>query len=383
VIRGQALAAVLDAISMWVSQNPGKAFATFSDRGTELTVGALESATKFVEHLFDPNVYTRLGVNSLSELLTDALAQAGSPVTSSDQLRAWREKIPWIPATLFETINLPILDVQFENDSKEKQSGREDIMIALSSCAPGNMTRRYGLSVVHWIPPVHGASPLLSIGDYARATGFSLEEVCPGGLEEFSRQLPVDIRQGLGSDIHPRVCRPTQVEITTAGRMDGAGWVAYWGYDKAATRVSRISDKSHDLLKISNKSRGSLREFLVVQAEATQAQSHPLPRLATIASKLESFVGTATKGANTGLKATHIFWGADIDLRLEDFNEPAVPMTQFFRHPKNQSLLLHGYRIETEGIRLHLNTDQLSAFVIEAAGRNSTPRALPNLNLVL
>ena len=363
VIRGQALASVLDAISMWVAQNPGKAFATSSERGLALTTGAMESARNFVEHLFGPNVYSRLGVTNLTELLLDAFAQATSPVASSDPPRVWRDKIPWIPATLFETINLPILDVQFENDSKEKTCGREDIMLALSSCAPGNMTRRYGLGVVHWIPPVHGLSPLLSTGDYARAKSFALEDVCPGGLEEFSRQLPMDIRQGLGSDIHPRVCRPTQVEISTAGRMDGAGWVAFWGYDKGANRVLRLSNKSDDLLKISNKSRGSIREFLVVQADAAQANSHPLPRLATIVSRLESFVGSATKGTRTGLKATHIFWGADIDLRLEDFNEPAVPMTQFFRHPQNESLLLHGYRIETEGVRLHLNTDHLSAFV--------------------
>ena len=43
--------------------------------------------------------------------------------------------------------------------------------------------------------------------------------------------------------------------------------------------------------------------------------------------------------------------------------QPDIPFSQTFIHPRSGKTLLHGYRVETEGVRLHLNSDRLTSFI--------------------
>jgi len=60
---------------------------------------------------------------------------------------------------------------------------------------------------------------------------------------------------------------------------------------------------------------------------------------------------------------TALTWGADAELRLMDPAQPDIPFSQVFIHPRSGKTLLHGYRVETEGVRLHLDSARLTDFI--------------------
>src|SRR4030095_13780885 len=64
-----------------------------------------------------------------------------------------------------------------------------------------------------------------------------------------------------------------------------------------------------------------------------------------------------------GLTVTSLNWGVDAELRLEDPKQDDIPFTQIFTHPNSDKTFFHGYKVETEGVRLHLDGEHLSGFV--------------------
>jgi hypothetical protein len=184
------------------------------------------------------------------------------------------------------------------------------------------------------------------------------------GSEALLRELPLEARQEVGPDIHPKICRPGSVALEVAGRMLGAGWTAHWYYDAEQRAVRRIGGTEPDGgLKVHPKSRGSLRGFAYV--EARPSAGHPLStrRIEHLAERFEAFFGARTEGSHTDLAVTALTWGADAELRLMDPAQPDIPFSQVFIHPRSGKTLLHGYRVETEGVRLHLDSARLTNFI--------------------
>jgi hypothetical protein len=216
---------------------------------------------------------------------------------------------------------------------------------------------------LHWLPPKAGRAPWLSDEVYRASEGFTIPPL-EQGSEALLRELPLDARQEVGPDIHPKICRPGDIALEVAGRMLGAGWAAHWYYDAVQRAVLRIGNTEPDSgLKVHPKSRGSLRSFAYVETQP--GTGHPLStrRIEHLAERFEAFFGARTEGSRTGLGATALTWGADAELRLMGPAQPDIPFTQTFIHPRSGKTLLHGFRVETEGVRLHLDSARLTDFI--------------------
>ncbi len=362
VRQGQVLAAVLDALAHHVTVSGGRALTLEGGRVT-MTAQAKQEADRLIRLIFGAAVYRELEVADLDDLWRQAISQASPSLHAGMALTALREALPWVPRTLFATVNLPELAVRYENERGEHRTQQEEIHLAFEAATPGNMTRRYGFSLLHWLPPKSGRSPWLSDEVYRGSDGFTIPPL-ELGSEALLRQLPLEARQEIGPDIYPKICRPGGVALESAGRMLGAGWTANWYYDAEQRAVRRIGATEPDSrLKVHPKSRGSVRGFTYV--EARPGAGHPLSTrgIEQLASRFEAFYGGRSEGSQTGLAVTTLTWGADAELRLMDPAQPDIPFTQTFTHPRSGKTLLHGYRVETEGVRLHLNSDRLTSFI--------------------
>jgi hypothetical protein len=146
--------------------------------------------------------------------------------------------------------------------------------------------------------------------------------------------------------------------------MLGAGWTAHWYYDAEQRAVRHIGNTEPDSgLKVHTKSRGSLRGFAYVEAQPGTGHLLSTRRIEHLAERFEAFFGARTEGSHTGLAVTALTWGADSELRLMDPSQPDIPFVQTFVHPRSGKTLLHGYRVETEGVRLHLDSARLTDFL--------------------
>lgn len=368
VRRGQVLAAVLDALAHHVTVSGGRAL-TVEDGRVMIAAQAKRETDRLVRSIFGDAIYRELECADLDDLWQQATSQASAALHAGMAATALREALPWVPRTLFATVNLPELAVRYENERGEHRTQEEEINLAFEAATPGNMTRRYGFSLLHWVPPKSGRTPWLSDEVYGGSVGFTITPL-ELGSEALLRELPLEAREEVGPDIHPKICRPGGVALEVAGKMLGAGWTAHWYYDAEQTAVRRIGATEPDnRLKVHPKSRGSLRGFTYV--EARPGAGHPLSTrgIERIASRLEAFHGARSEGSQTGLAVTALTWGADAELRLMDPAQPDIPFTQTFTHPRSGKTLLHGYRVETEGVRLHLNSDRLTSFIAEEIER--------------
>jgi hypothetical protein len=358
VRRGQVLATLLDALAHTqarVDQSP--AF--------------LPTADRLVRSVFGEGIYRELGVADLEALWSQAIALADGPIRPNLRHYQLREALPWVPRTLFATVNLPELEVRYASERRDTATDtkREDIGLVLDAAAPGNMTRRYGRTLVHWIPPTNGRAEWLSREVYRRSQGFTIAPMVRDGAEGLLRQLPLEARGEAGAEVHPSICRPGGVDLETAGQVRG-DWMADWYYDSNDQAVHRIEGKLPDSgLKLHHKSRGTLKTFTYVEAD--DGATHPLPTtgIEAIAPRLDAFHSGTTNTGATGLTLATLTWGADAELKLEDPNRDDVPFTQVFVHPTSRKTLLHGYQVETEGIRLHLDSRRLTDFVQAEVGR--------------
>jgi hypothetical protein len=180
------------------------------------------------------------------------------------------------------------------------------------------------------------------------------------GSEALLRELPLEAREEIGPDIHPKICRPGGVTLEVAGKMRG-DWTAHWYYDAEQMAVRRIGATEPDSrLKVHPKSRGSLRGFTYVEARVGAAHPLGIQGIKRLASRFDGFYGALSEGSQTSLTLTALTWGADAELRLLDPPRPDIPFSQTFIHPRSDKTLLHGYRVKTEGVRLHLNSDRLT-----------------------
>src|SRR5690606_34852516 len=132
--------------------------------------------------------------------------------------------------------------------------------------APGNATRRFHGTAVHWRPPSHGRAPWLDPSDYAEAQW----EAPFDEAGELLAALPHEARAGL-ADLEPRICRPTRIRLARLGRIFVAGWTPEWVCDETTSEV-RLAKGGREDASVRHDSRGSLRGFLLVRGDPSRGR---------------------------------------------------------------------------------------------------------------
>jgi hypothetical protein len=349
VRRGQLLATVLDALARYqrrrkIQVNP----ASPPDE-------AMNEAEALAVLVFGSEAWREFGADSLAELWKKGLAAArrGHELKYLSDIRA---AVDWIPDALFDTINLPQLRVLTgSGDGKA-----EDVALTLATAAPGNATRRYERVEVYWRPPVNGAGPWLAAGDYA--DGVRLRPFGNDASAWFGH-LPDDCRVLL-KDLSPDYFRPARLTFDILGRIHGTGWQSDWVVrDTSSPVAERVQGTALENRRVRHDSRGSLRGFPVVKASSERARSVEAVELAPWVEGIDHFLGDGLGGRETGLALARVFWGADAEVNLAGPSTEPVVFSQLFTAPGDPRPLLHGYHVQTEGVRFKLNSARLDAFV--------------------
>jgi hypothetical protein len=246
--------------------------------------------------------------------------------------------------------------------------GSEDIGLALTTIAPGNATRRYNPSIVHWRPPVHGRAPWLTTSDYNQAERQQLRS----DSEALLAELPVDVRDTL-ADLHDDLCRPIVATLEPMGWIAGAHWTPEVGF--AHGRYAPLDPHNPDGIPLRHDSKASLRGFLLVAADPARAGEIAGAKLPGMAG-ISVFTGDGIAGAASGLNVARVFWGADAELRFDRRGVDPLNLSQIFVDPKTERPLLHGYQVTTEGLRFTVDrqaldrcVDQIVTELVEGEGR--------------
>ncbi len=354
VRRGQALCALLDGFARRAAQ--GRPI--FCADGP--TDEALAEAERLVIDLMGDRVWAEFGFVSARAFWVAALASG----EFTPELAKLRQNLDWAPGALFDTINLPSARVSTEEGrTSDRGLPREDISLLLPTAAPGNATRRFSGSAVHWVKPVQGKAPWLDKADYALA----LSERLSMSGEDLLDQLPAEARPALAG-LQPRICRPVQVSLERLGRVSGTDFMGEWSCDPAGPSLSKTTG-GRDPRGVNHESRGELRGFLLIEANDETVRRPPFAPVAPWLSDVQVHIGGSTGDGRTGLLASRVFWGADAELRLEEPGSDAVAFAQTFVSPSSGEPLLHGYRVETEGVRFFVHTERLDAFVAAESQR--------------
>lgn len=344
VRRGQALTTLLDGLARSVVRG-----GEFSP-GTAPTRKMLVEAGTLVEAVLGPGIWAEFESTDAEGFW--AAAMTAQPTINARYLNELRRGLRWAPDLLFDTINLPALTVLGRN---VVGGGSEDIGLALVAIAPGNATRRYNPSIVHWRPPFHGRAPWLTTSDYDQAERQELQS----DSEALLAELPVDIRDTLAG-LHTDLCRPIVATLEPMGWMAGAHWTAEMGFTHA--RPSPIGPLDTHGIPLRHDSNASLRGFLLVAAEPARAREivgATLPGMTGIA----VFTGDDIAGAASGLDVARVFWGADAELRFDRRGIDPLSLSQIFIDPKTERPLLHGYKVTTEGLRFTVDREALDRCV--------------------
>jgi hypothetical protein len=355
VVRGQVLAALLDGLAAYSARTRQEAL----DGNGRPKAAAWEFAAASVRSLFGEDIATRLNAGSLEELWKEAGGEgAGVGLDDKRSLPRLRAALGWVPQALFDTINLPVLDVRTDPAGGNK---REDIMLGLVSTAPGNVTRRFHPTEAYWMPPGSGRAPWLGTDDYAAAKRWPYR----AGADALRAELPIEGRDRIGPNLLAEFVRPRQISLDKLGYFIGADWQTRWICEVLAEGpVIRQSEDFQDRpRRISHESRGDLRGFPIIAADQTLARAVALADSAPWLGSLSAFIGDGMGSANSGLAVLRLYWGADSEIRVEDRREDPVVFTQTFTAPGTDHTLLHGFHVSTEGVQFRIDSAHLDAFV--------------------
>lgn len=351
VRRGQALSALLDGLARYEFE----VGASCLDSQGRPAADALRQAAGFVETAFGVSVWQELGYADAMSFF-DAAWKARKHSEGALYLNQLRASLSWAPDLLFDTINLPALEVAGPD---VMGGGREDVTLAFATVAPGNATRRYNPKVVHWRPPVQGLAPWFAPTDYQSA-----ERLALGEASEILAKLPLEAREAL-QDLRPELCRPTRITLERLGWMAGAYWNPESGY--AADASEPVAPLADGRTPIRHDSRGELRGFLLVSADDERGRALDCNSLAGTLESVRAHAGEGARHEATGLEVARVYWGADSELRLAELGAEGVPFAQTFVDPADKRPLLHGYRVETEGLRITPGKKALDALVEEVS----------------
>lgn len=355
VIRGQLVTVLLDAFARH-ARRIGRDFDPSAP-----SAAALVEAESLAEAVFGATPWRQFSADTLESFWRQARTASLSPPRTS-KLPDVRRALPWAPDALFDTINLPVLEVAAGSDAARP----EDIALALFLAAPGNASRRYNPVEIYWRKPVQGRHPWLAHDDYAlgkRRRPFGDDP------EAWLSRLP-DTARPLLENLSPDYFRPGRMSLEVLGRKHGADWQADWAVpDPLTPQVEAVRGDDHRTLRIRDDARGFLRGFPVVKASDAPAQTLTSDNIARWVSGVHAYLGNGLGGRETGLTLARVFWGADAELNLEGPPSQTVAITQIFTGPDDERPMLHGYHVQTEGVRFAIDPAALSKFVAEEISR--------------
>jgi hypothetical protein len=376
VRRGQATAALLDAVSR-LAFRKGVSLPR-SANGLTRVARLLDEreVDELVRLAMGPGIYKDLDVRDVRELWEKVL-EARVPHPQPGMPPTWSDFLTWVPAALFDPINLPLLEVAWPLEhAKDPGTKQEEIALAFGDCAPGNATRRYGLRAVHWLYPQDpGDGPMLPAGEYDGGRHASVPLLSTALLEQtkadlqqrdalIRAHLPEEIRVQLQRPIDHRLFRPLRLPLTEVGRFRGQAWEPVFFWDPArrilCTKTAE-EGRAAGLRGVDHRSRSRLRGFLLVHADPRRAASEKVTGLARLADRLFFYIGDDPAKRGTGLRVDRVFWGVDVRLYLTNREEEG--WTRLFTSRNKERTLLHGYRLHTEGVQLTPDSRQLDAFV--------------------
>lgn len=361
VRRGQVLAYFLDLISR-------ERKLQYPAQSITLNATFMATQSRFIEKAFGVNVWQSLDVSGLEELWNAALAAAHFPqrpyvLGAFDKLKDIRENFPWIPSRLFDTINLPCVEVQFEPDrDKQTRTEEEDIIVAFSQLAPGKITRRYGMQLAHWLPPTPGTGTMLSKEEC---------ECLELGSSEWKNHIPFEAHEEL-KGWEGKILRPHRFDLETAGRFKRNFWEPNYAYN-TKTKEFRVFNHNEKELKggelaVNPKTDGKLRGCVVVRADKNSGQLVAAQGIDLMGARLLAYTGNSKTSTvrETGLEIFRAFWGADIELVGEPPKQPHkreyVSLYQKFEN-KESLPEVYGYSLETEGVQLDISTELVTRFI--------------------
>ncbi len=355
VIRGQLVTTILDGFARY-----GRRVGQQVDAAAP-PHGALNDAAVLAEAVFGPEPWRQFSADSLAAFWKSAYAKL-KPGNRTSTLADVRKALPWAPDLLFDTINLPALEVAAGTENARP----EDIALALFLAAPGNASRRFNPVEVYWRKPVQGRHPWLADADYAeghRRRPFGDDP------EAWLSRLP-DTARPLLEGLSPDYFRPGRMSLEVLGRKHGADWQADWAIpDPLNPVVETVRGDVHRTLRVRDDARGFLRGFPVVKPGGRAAVTVAPGPISPWVASVEAFIGDGLGGRETGLALARVFWGADAELNLEGPPGQTVAITQVFTAPGDDRPMLHGYHVQTEGVRFGVDPTALTSFVVAEIGR--------------
>ncbi len=355
VMRGQLVTVILDAFA-----RHGRRVGREVDPATP-SPNALADAAALAEAVFGPEPWRWFSADTLVAFWRQAHGSIRS-ATPPSKLPHLRKAMPWAPDALFDTINLPVLEVAAGSEAARP----EDIALALFLAAPGNASRRYNPVEIYWRKPVQGRHTWLADSDYAegrRRRPFGNDP------EAWLSRLP-DTARPLLENLSPDYFRPARMSLEVLGRKHGADWQADWAVpDPLIPVVEAVRGDDHRTLRVRDDARGFLRGFPVVKASETGTVTLSNVQISAWVASVDVYLGDGLGGRETGLALARVFWGADAELNLEGPPSQTVAITQIFTGPDDDQPMLHGYHVQTEGVRFALDPRTLSTFVAEEVSR--------------
>jgi hypothetical protein len=364
VVRGQLATLVLDLIA----RREALGLAAI-ERDGQLPGELVSEFGAACSRLFEHDPFLRLGYADAHAFVRDLTARFG---TFPANEHAWsrRERIGWVPRTLFGAVDLPSVEIRIPTYGGEPLIKSEDIALGLAAAAPGNATRRWGSIEVHWRAPKVGRAPFLSPEEEAAA-----EQIDLGSAADLLASLPIDAREDLGrTAILPTILRPAILNTDLIGLVRGGGWTPMFEWDAQNCVVKPIPDNVDPAAALDMRSTGSLRGFPILRFDRAGAVVESGP-MHSILSRFETYVGSATNGP--GLTLSRIYWGADAEVRTVERADP-IGVSQTFTDAAGENSQFVGYTMESEGVRFALRTDRIDQFLdsemIRLAGDSADQR---------
>ena len=375
VRRGQMLATLLDALahlgtSAWKVETPG---------GVPVLSPQTQSVCEsHIARVLGSGAIAALGFADLTEFWEAAWSVKQEPVPVDPY--GWSDALPWVPAALFRSRALPVVEVRADEQwgtETRPAVHSEEIGLASNLAAPGNITRRWGSWTLHWIPPTDGRAPLIARADYETADWIDM-----GSGAEILGLLPIADRPDLG-EVHPRIVTPRVWRQEVAGTMRGTGWTARWGYDAGKNTIVPAAQLGQGDPLVHHKSRGFLRGFTTVRARTEECSSRGVDSVGKLVAEIRIYMATGDRGDRTGLEALRLYWAAESQIRLDDPQVDDLEVKQVFSHPDCiTETLVHGYRLETEGLQLVLDSDRIDRFLEADLARLQSPENAAELRRI-
>lgn len=355
VRRAQMLSLCLDAFAH------GEAAFSRPSRGSDgcVTDKAMALAVQWIEAVFGPSAWRSYGYGTLRELWEAAERKSSNPVRAA---REAREYMPWVPKFLHETINLPAIEVTPLPGAGrgDERAHREDIGLLLGLAAPGNISRRFDQRVGAWRPPRDGRAPWLTAADLQEAEVSSLFD---GDVAKLTSHLPIDARAVAKTGLSADLVRPTVMTFESAGQFSpiGSSWTADQCFVGGAAKTLAEAPNGQ-ARAISHRSEGTLCGTSIVVADDKKAHKIDEGDLPNAIAGLSVFVGDG-EGSATGLQLIRAYWGAEGKIVFNDPKVESEAFAQTFVDTATGLISLHGYSVESEGVRFSIDSGGLTSFV--------------------